>query len=163
MRQRTLRRGLALVSAIWMIGVALVLLASAPGPEVEEQARQRLEQGLSECQERFPPGTERYECTSALLRERSRDVALTWSLRLIVFFAVPIATAVVVSRRRARLERLREERRRREHLKRLAQGGHDASHRGAPGAHPAQPTHPHGRREGTSYADGPPSGRPADP
>lgn len=139
MRQRTLKRGLALLSAVWMISVTVALVASAPGPEAETQRRQQLEQNLSDCQERFSTGYERYECTSSLLRQQSWDVALLWTQRLIILFGPPLAAGAVFTRRKMRLERIREERRHRDRLKRLEHEGHVIGHH----AGGAEPPHVH--------------------
>lgn len=123
MTLRTLKRGLILFCAFWMISTALALYVSAPGPEVDAQHRQELERGLGECQERFSGRYERYECASSLLRQESWDVALLWTQRLLIFFGPPIAAAAWFAFRKARLERLREERRHRARLRRLERGG----------------------------------------
>jgi hypothetical protein len=128
MRQRTLKRGLALLSAVWMISVTLALFASAPGPEAEARRRQQLEQSLGECQEHFTTGVERYECTSSLLRQQSWDVALLWTQRLVILFGPPLAAGAVFTRRKIRLERLLEKRRNRDRLKRLEREGNAVGH-----------------------------------
>jgi hypothetical protein len=128
MRQRTLKRGLALLSAVWMISVTLALFASAPGPEAEARRRQQLEQSLGECQVLFTTGVERYECTSSLLRQQSWDVALLWTQRLVILFGPPLAAGAVFTRRKIRLERLLEKRRNRDRLKRLEREGNAVGH-----------------------------------
>lgn len=154
MRQRTLKRGLALLSAVWMISATVALFASAPSPEAEAQRRQQLEQGLSECQERFSTGYERYECTSSLLRQQSWDVASLWTLRLIILFGPPLAAGAVFTRRKIRLERLREERRHRDRLKRLEHEGLILRH---PATDDSGPSHAHATHHA---ADGKPHAAP---
>ena len=118
MTLRTLRRGLILFSAVWMIFAAAVLIIAAPGPEVEAQRRHQLELSLIECQEEFPAGNERYQCTSSRLRHQSWSVALLWTQRFLFLIGPPMAAGGWFAYRKARLERLREERRRRSRLRR---------------------------------------------
>ncbi|MBE0532067.1 MAG: hypothetical protein IH626_14645 [Rhodospirillales bacterium] len=143
------------MSAVWMISVTLALFASAPGPEAETRRRQQLEQSLGECQERFTTGFERYECTSSLLRQQSWDVALLWTQRLVILFGPPLAAGAVFTRRKIRLERLREERRHRDRLKRLDREDHVVGHRagGSESHHVHAPQHTANGR--TSVAEHP--------
>ncbi len=152
MRQRTLKRGLALLSAVWMISATMALFASAPGPKADAQRRQQLEQGLSECQERFSTGHERYECASSLLRQQSWDVAFLWTLRLIILFGPPLAAGAVFTRRKIRLERLREERRHRDRLKRLEQEGFIIGHPAVSGSEPSHAHETHHTADGRPHA-----------
>lgn len=129
-----------------MISATAALFAAAPGPEAEAQRRQQLEIGVSDCQERFSTGYDRYVCTSSLLRQQSWDVALLWTQRLIILFGPPLAAGAVFTRRKMRLERLREERRHRDRLKRLEHEGHVVGHHaggsGPAHVHTAHPTAP---------------------
>lgn len=151
-----------------MISVTWALFASAPGPEVEAQRRQQLEQSVGECQERFTAGVERYECTSSLLRQQSWDVALLWTQRLIILFGPPLAAGAVFTRRKMRLERLREERRHRDRLKRLELEGHVVRHHVDGSAPPHVQAHahahaPHQSADNRTYSAEPPSSRVAQP
>jgi len=119
MSERFAKRLLIVFSVAWMVAIAWFLFRQHTDPGIEALRQQQFDQKMNDCRGRF---AERYDCTSALLRQQSWDMASLWTLRLLLLFGPPLAASVghaifwnlrerqrEAERNRARLERLDHE------------------------------------------------------
>lgn len=119
MTKRLAKGLLVLVSVVWMAAVGWYLLQQRTDPALEALRQQQFEQKMKDCRGQF---SERYDCTSALLRQRSRETAAWWAIRLALLFGPPLAAGVVYSVFINWYDRRREAARNQARLERREQG-----------------------------------------
>lgn len=120
MTERYAKRLLILVSLVWMAATGWFMFKQHTDPELEALRQLQFEQKLKDCKGTF---SERYDCTSALLRQKSSDKANWWALRLLLIFGPPLGASAAYAawwnvrerRREATREHVRLERLDHEH------------------------------------------------
>lgn len=117
------KRFVILFSTAWIAVVAGFLYVERTAPQLEAERQQEFERKLGECRGTF---SERYECTSALLRKQSSDKATAWTLQLLLLFGPPLAAGSAYAVRRNLRERRHEEEAERARLERLHREAHEA-------------------------------------
>ena len=123
MTQRFAKGLLVLLSVVWMAAAGWLVFGQETGPEVEALRQQRFEQQLNDCLAR---SSERYECTSALLRKKSSDTANWWAGRLLLIFGPPLAASAAYAVRANLRERRREAARNQARLERREHQAEDS-------------------------------------
>lgn len=106
---------LILLCVLWMAASGWVLLGQPTNTEADAYRQQMFEQKLKDCRGQF---SERYDCMSALFRQKSSALAGSWAGRLLLIFGPPLAVSVAYAVFRSLRERRREEERNRARLER---------------------------------------------